>query len=515
MHEPRYARLVPNRASDPQFVERLKVRVRDARVQLAAAIADGRGDDAWAAALVAISARGRFGVRLGLERSRAILEALGGPERFVRGALIAGTNGKGSVGALISAALGAAGIRHGSTPKPHLVSYRERIRIDGRPLDPLPFAIAVERALDAADRIEPRVGPVTEFELLAGVVFDGFHAAGIDRAVVEVGLGGRLDAMHAWDGGVAVVTNVGLDHQEYLGETIREIAGEKAAIIVRGNRAVTGATDRGDALNVIKRAAASVDAPLTIATHGAVRSRGRDGIEVDLPRLGVVRVGLIGRHQAQNAAVALATLDAMREAGIVDVSDDRIVAGFAAARWPGRLELIDHAFGSDDRRDLLLDGAHNEDGAAALAAAVDDLAPHLRDADGECRMGGESRSNRATLIVAAMSDKAIDRIFGELATSPVLRAARLICTTVGEERSSTPEALADAARRAGLGAAVEIAADPQRALDGAARDRGPVIVAGSLYLVGAVRERLMRQGRLPDDGSLDPEATTGSAESRA
>ena len=130
-------------------------------------------------------------------------------------------------------------------------------------------------------------------------------------------------------------------------------------------------------------------------------------------------------------------------------------------------------------------------------------------------MGGESRSDRATLIVAAMSDKAIDRIFGELATSPVLRAARLICTTVGEERSSTPEALADAARRAGLGAAVEIAADPQRALDGAARDRGPVIVAGSLYLVGAVRERLMRLGRLPDDGSLDPEATTGSAESRA
>ena len=105
MHEPRYARLVPNRASDPQIVERLKMRVRDARVQLAAAIADGRGDDAWAAALVAISARGRFGVRLGLERSRAILEALGGPERSVRGALSAGTNGKGSVGALISAAL--------------------------------------------------------------------------------------------------------------------------------------------------------------------------------------------------------------------------------------------------------------------------------------------------------------------------------------------------------------------------------------------------------------------------
>ena len=488
---------MPDAASDPTLVATLKERVRAAREQMAAAIADGRGDDAWEAALVAISARGRFGVRLGLERSRAILEELGSPERTVRGALIAGTNGKGSVGALISAALSAAKIRHGSTPKPHLVSYRERIRIDGRPLAPLPFAVAVERALDAADRIEPRVGPVTEFELLAGVVFDGFRAAGIHRAVVEVGLGGRLDAMHAWDGGVAVVTNVGLDHQEYLGETIKEIAGEKAAIIMRGDRAVTGATDRGEALSVIKSVAAAVGAPLTIATHGAIRTLGRDGIEVELPRLGTVNVGLLGRHQGENAAVALATLDAMKSAGLTTVSDEEIRAGFAAARWPGRMELISGAFGAGDQRDLLLDGAHNEDGAAALASAVNDLSSLLRDAD------GESGSSGVTLVLAAMADKSIAKIFSELATSPLLQSARVICTSVGDDRSSTPEALAAMARAAGLGATIETAADPHAALNAASRDRGAVIVAESLYLVGAVRERLLRQGRLPDDGSLD------------
>jgi dihydrofolate synthase/folylpolyglutamate synthase len=499
---------VPDAASDPKLIATMKDRVRVARDQMAAAIAAGRGDDAWEAALIAISARGRFGVRLGLERSRALLEELGNPEREVRGALIAGTNGKGSVGALISAALAAAGVRHGSTPKPHHVSYRERIRFDGRPLASLPFAVAVERALDAADRIESRVGPVTEFELLAGVVFDGFRTEGIDRAVVEIGLGGRLDAMHAWDGGVAVVTNVGLDHQEYLGETIKEIAGEKAAIILRGDRAVTGATDRGEALSVVKRVAQAVGAPLTLATYGSVRALGRDGIEVDLPRLGPVRIGLLGRHQGENAAVALATLDALKAAGIVSVSDEAIREGFGAARWPGRMELIRGAFGESDQRDLLLDGAHNEDGAAALASGISDLGPLLVDADGQAGRG------EITMIVAAMADKSIDKIFRALARSPLLQRSRLICTSVGDDRSSPSEILAAAARAAGLGGQIETAADPRSAFDAATRSRGAVIVAGSLYLVGAVRERLLREGRLPDDGSLDRIAPTDSAESQ-
>jgi len=464
---------------------------------MSAAIAAGLGDEAWEAAQIAISARGRFGIRLGLERSTALLAALGSPEREVRGALIAGTNGKGSVSALVSAALSAAGIRHGSTPKPHLVSYRERIRINGRPLDPLSFATAVQRALSAADRIEPEVGPVTEFELLAGVVFDGFRAAGIDRAVVEIGLGGRLDAMHAWDGGVAVVTNVGLDHQEYLGKTIDLIAIEKAAIIMRGDTAVTGASERGGALGIIRSRAQEVGARLIEAEHGAVRSLGRDGIEVELPRLGAVRVALIGRHQAQNAAVALATLDALREAKIVEVSDSEIRQGFSDVRWAGRMELISSPFGGRDQRDLLLDGAHNEDGAAALAAGVNDLAALLHDAS------GASTPTPITLVIAAMADKSIDQMFRALTASPLLRDAHVICTSVGDVRSATTDSLATAARAAGLGAKISSASDPDAALDAAARTRGAVIVAGSLYLVGAVRKRLLRAGRLPDDGSLD------------
>lgn len=490
---------MPSFPTDPAVVDALRRDVESARARLRTAISEARGSEAWAAAQIAIGARGRFGVRLGLERSAALLEALGHPERGVRGALIAGTNGKGSVSALVSAALTAEGVRHGSTPKPHLITYRERIRINGEPLGPLPFAAAVERALSAADAIESAVGPVTEFELLAGVVFDGFRSAGIDRAVVEVGLGGRLDAMHAWDGGVAVVTNVGLDHQEYLGETIEQIATEKAAIIMPGDRAVTGASERGGALRVIRERAHEVGAELTEAVRGPVRLRGRDGIEVELPRLGLVQVGLLGRHQGDNAAVALATLDAMRDAGIVHVSDAAIRAGFANVQWSGRMELIRQPFGASDARDLLLDGAHNEDGAASLASGVRELAPLLQDAD------GNSGATPLTLVVAAMSDKSIPDIFRALAQSPALKGASVICTSVGDPRSASVDDLIAAARTAGLGAQVLGASNPAHALDHAAKMRGAVIVAGSLYLVGTVRERLMREGRVPNDGSLDDE----------
>jgi len=175
-------------------------------------------------ALRALAERGRFGIRLGLGRTRALLRALDHPERSVRGALIAGTNGKGSVLALVDSALRAAGYHVGTTPKPHLVTYRERIQIDGQPIAPADFARLVERAIAAAERIAPRFGEPTEFELLTAVVFARFAEVRPDVALVEVGLGGRLDATHAWDGGVAVVTNVDLDHMAQLGDTIPKIA---------------------------------------------------------------------------------------------------------------------------------------------------------------------------------------------------------------------------------------------------------------------------------------------------
>jgi dihydrofolate synthase/folylpolyglutamate synthase len=300
-----------------------------------------------------------------------------------------------------------------------------------------------------------------------------------------------------------VVTNVGLDHQQYLGDTIEAIAKEKAAIIVRGDRAVIGASDRGGALDVIRHRAQRVGAPFTIARAGAIRSLGRDGIEVELEGRGAVRVGLLGRHQGSNAAVAAATLDALREAGIASVSDEEMRAGFAAARWPGRMELIPNALGGGDDRDILLDGAHNEDGAAALASAIADLAPHLLNASG-------ARNTPPVLILAVMADKSVAELCAALATSPVLRAAQVICTSVGDARSLAPEGLAAVARAAGLGVKVQIANSPTAAMIAAAEQSGPIVVAGSLYLVGAIRGELMRRGVLPDDGSYDDVAGSGS-----
>ena len=226
----------------------------------------------YEAALEALADRGRFGIRLGLGRTRALLRELGDPQRSVRGALVAGTNGKGSVLALAGAALQAAGYRVATTPKPHLVSYRERLQIDGRPVDPVTFARLVDEILPVADRVARRHGDPTEFELLTAVVFRWFAEEQPDVALVEVGLGGRLDATHAWDGGVAAITNVALDHMEQLGPTVEAIAREKAAIIERGDVAVTGAT--GPALAIVRRRARRLDVPLTVVGAGAAARLG-------------------------------------------------------------------------------------------------------------------------------------------------------------------------------------------------------------------------------------------------
>ena len=308
-------------------------------------------------AIRALGDRGRFGIRLGLGRTRALLRGLGDPQLAVRGALVAGTNGKGSVLALADAALRAAGYRVGTTPKPHLVSYRERIQIDGRAIDPDDFARLVDRVLRVSDGLTARLGQPTEFELLTAVVFARFAEVRPDVALVEVGLGGRLDATHAWDGGVAVVTNVDLDHTDRLGGTVTAIAREKAAIIERGDVAVTGA--RGDGLAVIRRRARRLGVPLTEVPAAPLLDWDRDGIEVELPGLGRTRVGLRGRHQAANVAVADALLDALAATGIARTDAAARRSGYASAVWPGRLELL-----TVDGRDVLLDGAHNPAGAA-------------------------------------------------------------------------------------------------------------------------------------------------------
>jgi dihydrofolate synthase/folylpolyglutamate synthase len=441
-------------------------------------------DLTYAEALRALADRGRFGIRLGLGRTRALLRGLDNPELGIRGALVAGTNGKGSVLALADAALRAAGYRVGTTPKPHLVSYRERIQVDGRPIEADAFARLVERVTRVADDIGPRHGQPTEFELLTAVVFAHFADVRPDLALVEVGLGGRLDATHAWDGGVAVVTNVDLDHTDRLGDTIPAIAREKAAILERGDIAVTGA--RGDGLAVIRRRARRLSVPLTEVTAAPLLGWDRDGIDVELPRLGRTRVGLRGRHQAANVAVAHALLDGLEAAGIARADDAARRVGYAAAVWPGRLELL-----SVDGRDVLLDGAHNPAGAAALATALTDLRPFLTDGP-------------ITLVTASMADKDVDGVARALAASPAMVDATVVCTSLDVARAMPAAELAARWQQALPTGRVVAQPDPGAALDaglhGPVSDSGPVVIAGSLYLVGAARARLV------DDPDLrDPE----------
>jgi dihydrofolate synthase/folylpolyglutamate synthase len=438
-------------------------------------------------ALRALEERGRYGIRLGLARTRALLRELDHPERTVRGALVAGTNGKGSVLALADAALRAAGYRVGTTPKPHLVTYRERIQVDGVPIAPDDFARLVERVLAIADRIGARHGEPTEFELLTAVVFARFAEVRPDVALVEVGLGGRLDATHVWDGGVAVVTNVDLDHMDRLGDTVTKIAREKAAIVERGDLAVTGAA--GDGLAVIRRRARRLDVPLTEVVPAPLLGWDRDGIDVDLPRLGPTRVALRGRHQAANVAIADATLDALETAGIATVPDEARRLGYATAVWPGRLELL-----RVGDQDVLLDGAHNPAGAAALATAIDDLRPFLA-------------AGPVTLVTASMADKDVDGVIAALAAATALADATVICTSLEVARAMPASDLAahwrarQAARSpASHAMSIVTEADPIAALERALGADGPVLVAGSLYLVGAAR------GQLIDDPALrDPD----------
>jgi dihydrofolate synthase/folylpolyglutamate synthase len=431
------------------------------------------------AALEALADRGRFGIRLGLGRVRALLRELGDPQLSVRGALVAGTNGKGSVLALAASALREAGLRVGETPKPHLVTYRERMQIGGVPVDPTTFARLTSTALAAADRVPRRLGPPTEFELLTAMVFTWFAEENLDLAVVEVGLGGRLDATHAWDGGVAAITNVDLDHMDRLGPTIRHIAREKAAIIEHGDVAVTGAT--GDALAIVRRRAARMGAPLTIVEPAPIVAMSRDGIEVELPRLGRTPVGLRGRHQAANVAVADALLDALAAAGIADAPVAARRSGYASARWPGRLELL-----SVGGVDVLLDGAHNPAGAAALATALDDLRPFLAPGP-------------ITLVTASMADKDVDGVVAALGAAEALKGARVVATQLDVPRALPADELAARWSQAAPGWSVQAEPDPAAALDRAISSAaGPVVVAGSLYLVGFARARLVDDPLLRD-----------------
>jgi len=389
-----------------------------------------------------------------------VLAALGDPQRGARGALVAGTNGKGSTCAFLAAILEARGLRTGTMPSPHLGSYSERIQISGRPLDPELFAAAVAAVRPAVDRVAAEHGPPTEFEVLTAAAV-AWLAPRCDRLAVEVGMGGRLDSTNVLDLGVAVITNVSLDHQHWLGDTVEEIAREKAAIVKPGNQVITGA--EGAALRVIEERCAAAGATLwRLGEELRVESRWRgwEGTELDVSGPGFehrgLQVPLLGSFQARNAALAVAAAQALG-----DATPEAVAQGIAAARWPGRLEVI------AERPRVILDGAHNE---AAMAALVDDLSALL--------------DRPPVVVFAAMRDKDLEALLGRLRR---LRPPAVLFTRAASagERAADPWRLAELWGAGGR--VVEPAADALAAARGRAGPGGTVVVCGTLYLAGELR----------------------------
>jgi len=406
------------------------------------------------ARLLALRGGEHAGMRPGLERIETLLEALGNPERRYTLVQVAGTNGKGSVAAMLAAILKADGRRVGLYTSPHLVSFRERIRVDGE-------AIAEDDVADGFDAIATLVARLdaTMFEASTALALDHFAREAVDVAVLEVGLGGRLDATTVGTPAVTAIARIDLDHQEVLGATLAAIAAEKAAIIRSG--VAVSAAQAPEAADVLLARAAAVGVPLLMEGRElSVRVRARDleaqTIDAAGPgwRLEGLRLPLLGVYQPSNALVALA---AARTLGVRDAACRE---GLARARWPGRFEVL-----RARDRIVVLDGAHNPAGAAALAASLTEW----------------FGTTPLTLVFGALRDKDAPGMLAALAP----RARRLIFTASSSPRAARPEALRDAAPH---GAALELADSAPEALALAAREpRTPILcVAGSLSLLGDV-----------------------------
>jgi len=399
-------------------------------------------------------------MKLGTERTRALLDRIGAPDRGLKGALIAGTNGKGSTGVCLTSILRAAGHSVGFMPKPHLISYTERVELNGRPISEADFAATLESLLPALDAIASEMGPATEFEMLTVLALD-YLAPRIDTLVCEVGLGGRLDATNALDLGVAVITNVDLDHQKYLGNTILEIAREKAAIIKPGDRVVTGC--RGEALEVVEGRAAEVGAPVWRLGREIVldsEPRGWDGHRMRVSGPGFehrdLHLALVGDYQPENAALAVAAAHL-----IDDIDDDAVRSGLAAARWPGRMQVI------EEHPRVILDGGHNPAAMVKSGAALRRL------------IGDE----RLVAVFAMLSERDPLQLLDALRT---LRPDAVVFTEAASAHGHViePEVL-DELYGAGGSVARPAAAALERAKQLAGPD-GDVLVCGSLYLVGEI-----------------------------
>jgi dihydrofolate synthase/folylpolyglutamate synthase len=413
-----------------------------------------------------LAARAAQGVRLDLAPFRALLDALDHPERQLPTVLVAGTNGKGSTAALLDAVARAAGLRVGLTTSPHLERLGERIRIGGEELAHGELAALLDEIFERAEA--RRIATPTYFEATIAAAFLAFARYGAELALVEVGLGGRLDATNAADPILAVVTPVQLDHRELLGETLDAIAREKAGIFRSGVPALVAPQEPAADL-ALAAAAARLGAPLHRVADEvrrvAAEWRGLAGHRLRFEtaaRSYALDLALAGEHQIANAATAVRGAELLA-ARFPTIDAAAIANGIAQARWPGRLELIE--LPSVPTR-VLLDAAHNPDGCAALARFLDRL--------------GEPFD----LLFGALADKEVERMLPPLAA----RARRIVLTRPESERALAPERLV--ALAAG-NANVRVVERPADALAAALENRPTLLVAcGSLFLLGALRALL-------------------------
>ena len=418
-----------------------------------------------------------FGIKLGLENISRLCAALGHPERSFVTLHVAGTNGKGSVTAMAHAGLVAAGVRAARFISPHLVDLTERFVIGHEPVDARLLEAVANVVLDCADGLirsgDLQVQP-TFFEATTAIAFELFRRAGVEVAVIEVGLGGRFDSTNVVPAAIGAITSIAIDHQELLGDTVASIAFEKAGIIKPGMSVVTGALP-SEARVVVAGVAADQGARVIDAFAGTrLESDVRDGratLTVTTPggRYGPLTLGLRGDHQIGNAVVAIRLLECARAAGM-SIPRSAIEHGLIDINWPGRLELLD--VGGNAR--VLLDAAHNPEGARALASYLQRWHPE-----------------RPALVLGVMRDKEIGGILDALL--PVVWS--VITTAANSSRALPALELAARVSAAG-GIRVEAEPDPIAAVERALSMSQTVCVAGSIFLVGAVRGRLIRRAIL-------------------
>lgn len=402
------------------------------------------------------------GIKLGLDQIRLLTRHLGQPQDTFQSIVVAGTNGKGSVTAMIERGLRAAGYHTGRYTSPHLVHLEERFAVDGQTTAAGHVDAAMAR-VEAASAHLP--APPSYFEATTAMAFEIFRDAGVEIAVLEVGLGGRLDATNVVNPLAVAITAIDFDHQAFLGDTIEAIAGEKAGVVKPGCLAVL-AKNSETVRGVVRETCGRQTARLVYApdgvTTGMTVDAGVTRLSLSTPRqsYGTLTLGLRGRHQIDNAITAARLLEELPASGPA-VPAEAIQMALEDVEWPARLELR-----RVDGHEILIDGAHNPGGARALAGYLQ-----------------ETYGRRVPMVVGIMRDKQIDEMIEALAPA----ASHFVFTAPTSARAATPADLLREATRIAPDVPAIALAGPSDALSYAMSLGQPTIVAGSLYLAGEIR----------------------------